>query len=29
VPLCFEFPGEGDPEGAIRKSLEFVGKLDR
>ncbi len=24
VPLCFEFPGEGDPEGAIRKSLEFV-----
>jgi sugar phosphate isomerase/epimerase len=27
VPLCFEFPGEGDPEGAIRKSLEFVGKL--
>ena len=27
VPFCFEFPGEGDPEGAIRKSLEFVGML--
>jgi sugar phosphate isomerase/epimerase len=28
VPFCFEFPGEGDPEGAIRKSLEFMAKLD-
>jgi sugar phosphate isomerase/epimerase len=27
VPLCFEFPGESDPEGAIRKSLEFMGTL--
>ena len=27
VPLCFEFPGEGDPEGAIRKSLEFMRML--
>jgi len=27
VPLCFEFPGEGDPEGVIRKSLEFLGML--
>lgn len=27
VPFCFEFPGEGDPEGAIRKSLEFMAKL--
>ena len=26
-PFCFEFPGEGDPEGAIRKSLEFMAKL--
>ena len=28
APLCFEFPGEGDPEGAIRKSLEFMARLD-
>lgn len=28
-PFCFEFPGEGDPEGAIRKSLEFMAKLGR
>ena len=27
VPFCFEFPGEGDPEGAIRKSLEFMARL--
>jgi sugar phosphate isomerase/epimerase len=27
VPFCFEFPGEGDPEGAVRKSLEFLAKL--
>ena len=27
VPFCFEFPGEGDPEGAIRKSLEFMATL--
>jgi sugar phosphate isomerase/epimerase len=27
IPFCFEFPGEGDPEGAIRKSLEFLAKL--
>lgn len=26
-PFCFEFPGEGDPEGAIRKSLEFLATL--
>ncbi|HYL79628.1 MAG TPA: sugar phosphate isomerase/epimerase family protein [Candidatus Acidoferrum sp.] len=26
-PFCFEFPGEGDPEGAIRKSLEFMARL--
>jgi hypothetical protein len=25
-PLCFEFPGEGDPEGCIRNSLEFLGR---
>ncbi|HSB72895.1 MAG TPA: TIM barrel protein [Candidatus Methylomirabilis sp.] len=23
-PFCLEFPGEADPEGAIRKSLEFI-----
>ena len=28
VPFCFEFPGEGDPEGAIRKSLDFMARLD-
>jgi sugar phosphate isomerase/epimerase len=28
IPFCFEFPGEGDPEGAIRKSLEFLAKVD-
>jgi sugar phosphate isomerase/epimerase len=28
-PFCFEFPGEGDPEGAIRKSLEFMATLGR
>ena len=28
-PVCFEFPGEGDPEGAIRKSLEFMATLGR
>ena len=26
-PFCFEFPGEADPEGAIRKSLEFMARL--
>ena len=26
-PFCFEFPGGGDPEGAIRKSLEFLATL--
>jgi len=26
-PFCFEFPGEGDPEGGIRKSLEFLTEL--
>ncbi len=25
--FCFEFPGAGDPEGAIAKSLEFMAKL--
>jgi sugar phosphate isomerase/epimerase len=24
APFCFEFPGEGDPEDAIRKSLDFL-----
>ena len=28
VPFCFEFPGGDDPEGSIRKSLEFLAKLD-
>jgi sugar phosphate isomerase/epimerase len=28
IPFCFEFPGEGDPEAGIRKSLEFLAKLD-
>ena len=28
TPFCFEFPGEGDPEGGIRKSLAFLAKLD-
>jgi sugar phosphate isomerase/epimerase len=27
IPFCFEFPGEGDPEGSIRKSLEFMAGL--
>lgn len=27
VPFCFEFPGGGDPEGSIRKSLEFLVSL--
>lgn len=27
-PFCFEFPGEGDPEGSIRKSLEFLAKIN-
>jgi sugar phosphate isomerase/epimerase len=27
IPLCFEFPGEGDPEGSIRKSLAFLARL--
>jgi sugar phosphate isomerase/epimerase len=27
IPFCFEFPGEGDPEGSIRKSLEFMARL--
>jgi sugar phosphate isomerase/epimerase len=27
-PFCFEFPGGSDPEGSIRKSLEFLGKLE-
>lgn len=27
IPFCFEFPGEGDPEGAIRKSQEFMARL--
>jgi sugar phosphate isomerase/epimerase len=26
--FCFEFPGDTDPEGAIRKSLEFMARLD-
>jgi sugar phosphate isomerase/epimerase len=29
VPFCFEFPGGDDPEGAIRKSLEFVKTLEK
>jgi sugar phosphate isomerase/epimerase len=29
VPFCFEFPGGDDPEGSIRKSLEFLAKLYR
>jgi sugar phosphate isomerase/epimerase len=28
VPFCFEFPGGDDPEGSIRKSLEFLATLD-
>jgi sugar phosphate isomerase/epimerase len=28
VPFCFEFPGGDDPEGSIRKSLEFLAKQD-
>lgn len=28
IPLCFEFPGEGDPEGSIRKSLKFLAALE-
>jgi sugar phosphate isomerase/epimerase len=27
VPFCFEFPGGNDPEGSIRKSLEFLATL--
>lgn len=27
APFCFEFPGEGDPEGGIQKSLELLGRL--
>jgi sugar phosphate isomerase/epimerase len=27
VPFCFEFPGEGDPERGIGKSLEFLATL--
>jgi sugar phosphate isomerase/epimerase len=27
VPFCFEFPGGDDPEGSIRKSLEFLAKM--
>jgi sugar phosphate isomerase/epimerase len=26
-PFCFEFPGEGDPEGSIRKSLAFLAEI--
>jgi sugar phosphate isomerase/epimerase len=28
IPWCFEFPGEGDPEGGIRKSLSFLAALE-
>jgi len=28
-PLCFEFGGEGDPEGAIQKSLAYLRSLSR
>ncbi len=28
VPFCLEFPGGDDPEGSIRKSLEFLKTLD-
>lgn len=28
VPFCFEFPGGDDPEGSIRKSLDFLAKLE-
>lgn len=28
VPFCFEFPGGNNPEGSIRKSLEFLATLD-
>jgi hypothetical protein len=27
-PFCFEFPGEGDPERGIRRSLEFLARLE-
>ena len=27
VPVCFEYPGEGDPEHAIRQGVEFVATL--
>jgi sugar phosphate isomerase/epimerase len=27
APFCFEFPGEGDPEGGIRTSLALLGRL--
>lgn len=27
-PFCLEFPGEGDPEGGIRKSLELLATLE-
>jgi sugar phosphate isomerase/epimerase len=28
VPFCLEFPGGADPEGSIRKSLEFLATLN-
>jgi sugar phosphate isomerase/epimerase len=28
IPLCFEFPGDGDPDGRIRKSLEYLATLE-
>lgn len=27
VPFCFEFPGAGDPDNAIRESLDFMARL--
>jgi sugar phosphate isomerase/epimerase len=27
APFCFEFPGEGDPEGGIRASLEVLARF--
>jgi sugar phosphate isomerase/epimerase len=29
APFCLEFPGEGDPEGAIQKSLSWLAAADR
>ncbi len=29
VPFCFEFAGGADPEGSIRRSLEFLATLER